>query len=66
MSFKTMTARFTSYLDADEGAVTVDFVALVSMIVLFGIAVAVTINTSTKDMSDRVAATIDTMDPTTF
>lgn len=66
MSFKTMTARFTSYLDEDEGAVTVDFVALVSMICLFGIAVAVTVNSSTKGAADKVAAQIDTMSPLSF
>jgi len=61
MSIKTLTARFTGYLGRDEGAVTVDFVALMSMIAMFGIAVAVTVNSATTRSSERVAGAIDTM-----
>ena len=38
----------------EEGAVTVDWVALVAAMVLLGIAVATTVNTSTKGLADKV------------
>jgi len=66
MSLKKMAANFTSYLGRDEGAVTVDFVALMAMICLFGIAVAVAINTSTRDTADKIADSVDTMSLWTY
>jgi Flp pilus assembly pilin Flp len=61
MSIKTITSSLKRFFDRDEGAVTVDFVVLLSMITLFGIAVAITINTSTKGTADKVAGTMDGM-----
>ena len=50
----------------EEGAVTVDWVALVAAMVLLGIAVATTVNHSTKGLADKVSTEIDGRSVWTF
>ena len=58
--------RITSFLAEEGGAVTVDWVALMAALVLIGIGVATTVNTSTKNYADRISADIATRDVWTY
>lgn len=58
MSSLTQFFRIRDFLDDDQGAVTVDFVVLMSMICLFGIACAVAVNSATRNTADSVSASI--------
>ena len=58
--------RITEFGASESGAVTVDWVALMAALVLLGLSVGLTINTSTKSYADKISADIDTRDVWTF
>ncbi len=58
--------RFSKFAADQNGAVTVDMVALMAALLLLGLAVAITINQATVDFSDEIAAEVDEQDVWTF
>jgi len=61
MSIKPMLVSFKRFLDRDEGAVTVDFVALMAMICMFGISILIGIGSATTSTADKISGGIGTM-----
>ena len=61
-----MTERFLAFFADENGAVTVDWVALVATLVLMGIGLGVTINTQTDNVADAISDEIGSMSVWTF
>ena len=61
-----MTERFLAFFADENGAVTVDWVALVATLVLMGIGLGVTINTQTDSVADAISDEIGSMSVWTF
>ena len=59
-------SAFKSFAVSEDGAVTVDWVALMAALVLIGIGVATTVNTSTREYADKISAEIDTQSVWTY
>jgi Flp pilus assembly pilin Flp len=52
-----------AFKDDESGAVTVDWVVLTAAIVGLGIAIIATVKLASQDLADRIAASIDSIQP---
>ena len=54
---------FKNFSKDESGAVTVDWVVLTAAIVGLGLAVVATVRTSVDGLGDKIAASVDAVDP---
>ena len=61
-----LSKMFASFARNEEGAVTVDWVVLTAGIAALGLAVAITVGSSTKELADNIASYVDDTDTMSF